>query len=74
MIRMGKSSGKSGFRYSTSCPAFGGADMKTLYVTTASSRFEPEDFKREPNAGALFAVDTDVVVCGTGIWRLIYAI
>lgn len=45
----------------TSCPAFGGADMKTLYVTTASSRFEPEDFKREPNAGALFAVDTDVV-------------
>lgn len=45
----------------TSCPAFGGADMKTLYVTTASSRFEPEDFEREPNAGALFAVDTDVV-------------
>ncbi|NBP72477.1 MAG: hypothetical protein EBU57_04725 [Alphaproteobacteria bacterium] len=44
----------------TSCPAFGGPDLTTLYVTTASSRFEPEDFEREPDAGALFAVDTDV--------------
>lgn len=43
----------------TSCPAFGGADLSTLYVTTASSRFEPEDFEREPDAGALFAVETD---------------
>lgn len=44
----------------TSCPAFGGADMSTLYVTTASSRFEPADFEREPDAGALFQVETDV--------------
>lgn len=44
----------------TSCPAFGGADLSTLYVTTASSRFEPADFEREPDAGALFAVETDV--------------
>ena len=43
----------------TSCPAFGGADMSTLYVTTASSRFEPADFEREPDAGALFQVETD---------------
>lgn len=43
----------------TSCPAFGGADLSTLYVTTASSRYEPEDFAREPAAGALFAVETD---------------
>ncbi|PPR10071.1 MAG: L-arabinolactonase [Alphaproteobacteria bacterium MarineAlpha11_Bin1] len=44
----------------TSCPAFGGPDMSTLYVTTASSRFEVEDFEREPDAGSLFAVETDV--------------
>jgi L-arabinonolactonase len=44
----------------TSCPAFGGPDLSTLYVTTASSRFEVEDFAREPHAGSLFAVDTDV--------------
>lgn len=43
----------------TSCPAFGGADLSTLFVTTASSRFEPADFEREPDAGALFAVETD---------------
>ena len=44
----------------TSCPAFGGPDLSTLYVTTASSRFEPADFEREPDAGSLFAVETDV--------------
>ena len=44
----------------TTCPAFGGPDMTTLYVTTASSRFGPEDFQREPQAGSLFAVDTEV--------------
>jgi sugar lactone lactonase YvrE len=44
----------------TSCPAFGGPDLSTLYVTTASSKFEPADFEREPDAGSLFAVETDV--------------
>jgi sugar lactone lactonase YvrE len=44
----------------TSCPAFGGPDLSTLYVTTASSKFEPADFEREPDAGSLFAVDMDV--------------
>ncbi|MEE2996784.1 MAG: SMP-30/gluconolactonase/LRE family protein [Pseudomonadota bacterium] len=44
----------------TSCPAFGGPDMSTLYVTTASSRFGAEDFEREPDAGSIFALDTDV--------------
>tara|TARA_R110002072_G_scaffold60051_58_gene152771 strand:+ start:5629 stop:6507 length:879 start_codon:yes stop_codon:yes gene_type:complete len=44
----------------TSCPAFGGPDLRTLYVTTASSKFEPADFEREPDAGSLFAVETDV--------------
>ena len=44
----------------TSCPAFGGADMSTLFVTTATSRFEEADFAREPDAGSLFAVETGV--------------
>jgi len=44
----------------TSCPAFGGVDMKTLFVTTASQNFKPDDFKREPNAGALFSLETNV--------------
>jgi sugar lactone lactonase YvrE len=34
--------------------------MSTLYVTTASSRFGVEDFEREPDAGSVFALDTDV--------------
>ncbi len=44
----------------TSCPAFGGAGLSTLYVTTASSLFDAEDFAQEPDAGSLFAVETDV--------------
>ncbi len=43
----------------TTCPAFGGPDLSTLYVTTASSLYEPADFEREPDAGSLFAVETD---------------
>lgn len=44
----------------TSCPTFGGPDLSTLYVTTATSRFEAADFEREPDAGSVFAVETDV--------------
>ncbi len=44
----------------TTCPAFGGPDLTTLYVTTGSARFGPEDFAREPLAGSLFAVETEV--------------
>ena len=43
----------------TTCPAFGGPDLSTLYVTTASMRFGPADFAREPYAGSVFAVETD---------------
>lgn len=43
----------------TTCPAFGGPGLSTLYVTTASTRFEAADFEREPDAGSLFAVETD---------------
>jgi len=44
----------------TTCPAFGGSDMSTLYVTTASINFSPNDFQREPFAGSLFVVETDI--------------
>ncbi len=44
----------------TSCPALGGADLTTLYVTTASTRFTEEDFAREPDAGSIFAVETEI--------------
>ena len=45
----------------TSC-AFGGPDLNTLYITTASMRMNREDLVTDPLAGSLFAVQTDV--CG----------
>lgn len=42
----------------TSC-ALGGADMKTLFVTTASLRMSRDDLAAQPLAGALFAIDVD---------------
>ena len=43
-----------------SCPAFGGKDLKTLYITTAREGFTPEQTEREPYAGSVFAVELDV--------------
>lgn len=42
------------------CPAFGGADLKTLYVTTARHRLTDEQLAREPLAGALLQLDVGV--------------
>nr|WP_321459957.1 SMP-30/gluconolactonase/LRE family protein [uncultured Cohaesibacter sp.] len=39
-----------------SCPAFGGDDYKTLYVTSARSGAGQEELAREPLAGATFVV------------------
>lgn len=39
-----------------SCVAFGGADLKTLYITTAQSGMSAEQRASEPDAGALFEV------------------
>lgn len=39
------------------CPAFGGPDLGTLYVTTARHRLTPAQLAREPLAGALLALD-----------------
>lgn len=43
----------------TSC-AFGGPDLKTLYITTAAVGLAAEQLEREPLAGGLFAVDLDI--------------
>lgn len=43
-----------------SCPAFGGSDLKTLYITTAREHMTPAELEREPHAGSVFAVALDV--------------
>ena len=43
----------------TSC-AFGGPDLKTLYVTTARIGLSDAALDRQPMAGSLFAIDVDV--------------
>lgn len=42
------------------CCAFGGADLRTLFVTTASEGLAPEELDREPWAGRLLALDVGV--------------
>ena len=42
------------------CPAFGGADLKTLYITSASKTLSPAALAREPHAGSVFSIDVDV--------------
>lgn len=42
------------------CPAFGGPDLATLYVTSHSQRLTPAQQAREPFAGGLFAFDPGV--------------
>jgi sugar lactone lactonase YvrE len=39
--------------------AFGGADLRTLYVTTARQMREPEELARLPQSGGLFAMQVD---------------
>jgi len=46
----------------TSC-SFGGANLDTLFVTTASCGLSDAQLEAQPNAGALFALD----LSGTGI-------
>jgi D-xylonolactonase len=43
----------------TAC-CFGGADGRTLFVTTASRGLSPEDAARQPLAGSVFALDVGV--------------
>ena len=43
----------------TNC-AFGGPDLRTLYITSATSGLTPAQREAEPEAGGLFAVQLDV--------------
>ncbi|MGF1527215.1 MAG: SMP-30/gluconolactonase/LRE family protein [Candidatus Competibacterales bacterium] len=40
--------------------AFGGADLKTLFITTARGRCTPDELARYPQSGGLFAVEVAV--------------
>ena len=42
------------------CPAFGGPDYKTLFVTSARENMTDEDMAREPHAGSVFAIEVEV--------------
>lgn len=44
----------------TSC-AFGGRDLKTLYITSATEGMSDDEKAKLPNAGALFAAEVDAV-------------
>ena len=44
----------------TSCPAFGGAGLDTLFVTTAQEGMDADGRRTEPQAGMTFARDLDV--------------
>jgi len=51
------------YRVPAQCPtmiAFGGADMKTLYCTSARHGRCEDELKRYPSSGALFSMRTDV--------------
>ncbi|TBU97618.1 SMP-30/gluconolactonase/LRE family protein [Phytopseudomonas dryadis] len=43
-----------------SCPAFGGAGLSTLFVSSAREGMSAEELAREPDAGKLFAVELQV--------------
>jgi sugar lactone lactonase YvrE len=43
-----------------SCCCFGGPDLGTLFVTSATQRLSPEDLAAQPLAGAVFAINVGV--------------
>jgi sugar lactone lactonase YvrE len=47
--------------------AFGGTDLRTLYVTTSSAHLDPPD--AEPLAGSVLAVRTDAAGVPVGVFR-----
>jgi sugar lactone lactonase YvrE len=42
------------------CPAFGGPDLATLYLTTARHRLSPDQLAREPLAGSVLALEPGI--------------
>ncbi|MCB1517510.1 MAG: SMP-30/gluconolactonase/LRE family protein [Hyphomicrobiaceae bacterium] len=44
----------------TTCPAFGGPDLKTLYITTAHQQMSDADRARFPLSGSVFKIELDI--------------
>jgi sugar lactone lactonase YvrE len=42
------------------CPAFGGPDLKTLYITSARDGLSAEELAKQPGAGGIFSIRVDV--------------
>ncbi len=42
------------------CPAFGGDDLKTLYITSAKEGLPPKQLEKQPNAGKILVLHVDV--------------
>ncbi len=42
------------------CPAFGGNDLKTLYVTSAKEGLSAAELEKQPDAGKVFMISVDV--------------
>ena len=42
------------------CPAFGGKDLKTLFITTAAKTLSAEQLETEKVAGGVFVIEVDV--------------
>ena len=54
---------------SPTCCAFGGDDLRTLYVTSASRDVPAEQLHEHPDAGGLFAVDVGVAGIPEAVFR-----
>jgi len=42
------------------CPMFGGSELDVVYVTSASIQLTPDELKRQPQAGGIFAFEPGV--------------
>ncbi|MEP0942863.1 MAG: SMP-30/gluconolactonase/LRE family protein [Rhizobiaceae bacterium] len=42
------------------CPAFGGADLKTLFITTATENLTEKNLEKQPDAGMTLAIELNV--------------
>ncbi|MEP1206902.1 MAG: SMP-30/gluconolactonase/LRE family protein [Rhizobiaceae bacterium] len=42
------------------CPAFGGPDLKTLFITSANDGLNEKDMQNQPDAGNVIAIELDV--------------
>lgn len=50
-------------------PAFGGADLKTLFVTSATWPMSPEERTRHPDEGGLFAMEAPAAGLSTVVYN-----